>query len=156
MLWAWRFLGQSEDMANAHLEFANGSVAHITASRLSAQNERMMRIFQNNLYITLDLVARRAMIFRRSEMLKKKDFNIRDFTPNVIGPDLRSFLFTRLIEVEEVGIEEFDMLSREILAFTAAVRVGEVPVVSAEHGRRAVEVAQRIIDRIQSRPWKME
>jgi len=148
-------LGKSEDMANARLEFANGSVAHITASRLAAQNERMMRIYQNNLYITLDLVARRAMIFRRSEMLKDKDFDIRTMTPAVVGPDLRSFLFTRLIEVEEVGIEEFEPLKRELQAFLTAVREKETPVVSAEHGRRAIEVAQRIIDRIQSRPWKM-
>jgi predicted dehydrogenase len=113
-----------EDIANARIEFENGCVANVTASRISLKSERRMRIFQPDAYITLDFQNKKMAIFRKGggEMFPG--------VPNV--------------KIEEKVLKQEDALREEISSFLESVLTGKPPVVSGEDGKRALETALRI------------
>jgi predicted dehydrogenase len=117
------------DIANARLQFANGCVANVTASRASRETMRKIRIFQKDSYISIDYQNRAIAIFRRQPGANQ--------IPGL--PD---------IVMEERRFEQSDALRDEIDAFIAAVRDGTPPVVSGEDGKRALEVAMQINSRL--------
>ncbi|TLM66196.1 MAG: Gfo/Idh/MocA family oxidoreductase [Deltaproteobacteria bacterium] len=117
------------DIANARLQFANGCVANVTASRASRETMRKIRIFQKDAYISIDYQNRSIAIFRRQPGASQ--------IPGL--PD---------IVMEERRFEQSDALRDEIAAFIAAVSDGTAPVVSGEDGRRALEIAMQISGRL--------
>ena len=118
-------LSEEVDIANARLQFENGCVANVTASRASRETIRKMRIFQQDAYISIDFQSRKIAIYR-----KKPGASLIPGLPNV-GVEQRSF-------------EKGDPLKDEIDAFIAAVRDGTPPLVTGVDGKRALEVATRI------------
>lgn len=117
------------DIANARLQFANGCVANVTASRASRETMRKVRIFQQDAYITIDYQNRSIAIYRRQPGA--------NLIPGL--PD---------IAVEERTFAQGDALRDEIDAFVSAVRDDTPPVVSGEDGKRALEVATQISSRL--------
>ena len=115
----------SEDIANARLKFANGCVANVTASRVSLKTERSLRIFQPDIYITVDHGERSVRIARR----KESDVPL-------TGPEG--------VALEHLRFEQGDPLQREIEAFAQTVATGGVPDVTGADGVRSLEVAHRI------------
>jgi predicted dehydrogenase len=113
-----------EDIANARIEFENGCVANVTASRISLKSERRMRIFQPDAYITLDFQNKKMAIFRKGEG---------EMFPGVPN-----------VKIEEKVLEQEDALREEISSFLESVLTGKPPVVSGEDGKRALETALRI------------
>ncbi len=113
------------DIANARLQFENGCVANVTASRASRETMRKMRIFQQDAYISIDFQSREIAIYR-----KKQGLSLIPGLPNV-GIEKRSF-------------EQGDPLKDEIDAFVSSVKEGTPPVVSGADGKRALEVAIQI------------
>jgi predicted dehydrogenase len=113
-----------EDIANARIQFENGCVANVTASRISLKSERRMRIFQPDAYITLDFQNKKVAVFR------KGDGEMFPGIPNVA------------IDQQELG--QGDVLKTEIESFLQAVVTRKKPVVTGEDGRRALETALRI------------
>jgi predicted dehydrogenase len=111
------------DIANARIEFANGCVANLTASRTSTASLRRLRVFQHHEYISVDFGDRRIGISKRREA----------------APDGESPLDTETLQ-QAPG----DALMTEITAFVAAVRDGTPPVVSGREGRDALAVALEI------------
>ncbi len=112
---------EEEDIANARIQFENGCVANVTASRISLKSERRMRIFQSDAYITLDFQNKKVAIFRKGEG------EMFPGIPNVA------------IDQRELG--QGDVLKTEIESFLASVSGGTEPVVTGEDGRRALETA---------------
>ncbi len=121
-------LTPEEDMAYAYLHFASGCVATITASRVSMKNERKMRIFQPDAYVSIDFLARKVTTMRKGS---------EEMLPGIPG-----------IEVDERHYEEGDSLEREVAAFLDCVAEGETPLVTAADGRRALETALEITRRL--------
>jgi len=113
------------DIANARLQFENGCVANVTASRASREAMRKIRIFQSDAYITIDYQERKIAIFRKGG----GGFPIPGL-PNV--------------SMEEKSFEQGDALLAEITAFVDAVSAGSVPPVTGEDGKRALELALQI------------
>ncbi len=111
------------DIANARLEFENGCVANITASRTSTAPLRRMRIFQHHEYLSIDFGERTIGISRRRDAL------IEGEPP---------------IETETHQQPPGDALMTEIRAFVDAVRNGTPPPVSGRDGREALAVALEI------------
>lgn len=109
------------DIAHARLEFANGCVANVTASRVSDKTLRKLRVFQQDAYFSVDLQPPKLICWRR----------------------LREGGGARLVS-EEKGFPQADLLREEVRAFVDAVRSGMPPVVNGADGRRALEVALRI------------
>lgn len=119
-------LTDSVDIANARLEFANGCVANVTASRVSLKTERKMRIFQEDSYITIDFHNR---VLRRYTKGKKEMF------PGI--PEILN---------NESVFDNNDALNVEIMAFLNSIQKNEPTLVDGEAGRRALDVAQRITE----------
>ncbi|HEY6872647.1 MAG TPA: Gfo/Idh/MocA family oxidoreductase [Geobacteraceae bacterium] len=117
------FTGE-EDIANARIQFENGCVANVTASRISLKSERRMRIFQPDSYISVDFQNKKLAVFRKGEG---------EMFPGV--PNVR---------MEEKSFEPGDALKSEIEAFLDAIASGKPPVVTGEDGRRALETALMI------------
>jgi predicted dehydrogenase len=130
-------LTPSVDIANARLEFADGGVANITASRVSMERTRKIRFFQNSGYISLDLAAGTGEFLRL-----KKGARIPE---GEVGPAALLGLVDR-VELRGDGTEP---LRAELEAWVRAVR-GEAPtVVSGRDGRQALAVALEIMGRIE-------
>lgn len=117
-------LSQDIDIANARLQFANGCVANITASRTSLKTERRMRIFQQDAYIAVDFGDKKLTVYRKSD---------KEMFPGV--PEIAS---------QETAFQSSDALKAEIGTFLDSIRNGTPPVVSGEDGKRALETALEI------------
>lgn len=127
-------LTPSLDMANARVAFANGGIANITASRISRDRSRKLRLFQRNGYMTLDLAAGNGELFRL-----RGDVDMAALARQA-QPDVTAF-------VERIPLEapDGDALRLELESFVAAVR-GEAPVpVTGDDGRDALAVALQIV-----------
>lgn len=130
-------LTPSVDIANARLSFHGGAVANITASRVSRERLRKLRIFQRTGYISLDLGAGTGEFYR----LRK------DVDMNRLAKDAQS------IEafVERIPLEapEGEPLRLEHESFIAAIRDESPVVVTGEDGRDALAIALRIVSEIE-------
>jgi predicted dehydrogenase len=119
-----RVLTDTTDIANARLEFENGCVANVTASRVSAKVERKMRIFQQDAYISVDFQNRVLDVYRKGE---------KEMHPGI--PE---------IVKHESTFENNDALNLEIIAFLDSIQNGTPVKVSGEAGRRALDAAIHI------------
>ena len=132
-------LTPTADIANARLTFASGAVANITASRVSADRTRKLRIFQPSGYISLDLAAGSGAFFRLREGL--------DFATLAKGRG--PLAMEAFVEVVPLEAPEGEPLKLELDAFSKAVR-GEGPVlVPGAEGRQALDVALRVMAAIE-------
>ena len=116
------------DIANVRLEFGSGCVANVTASRISTKNQRKIRMFQKDAYVSVDFTTRDITIIRRDETISG------DLIP---GMDIRQLSFS-----------ESDALKDELASYIQAVSTRQTPVVSGNAGRKALEVALTITDQI--------
>lgn len=139
-------VSQDEDIANARLLFENGCVANLTTSRIARKRMRKMRIFQHNTYIVLDFLERQAELFRlvdaNSCEAETEDI-CTDCGEVELGTKGKRILFERPV------VDDEEPLKLELRSFLNAVQTGKRPIVSGEDGRRALEVAHQIIERVQ-------
>jgi predicted dehydrogenase len=112
------------DIANARIQFANGCVANVTASRVSTKAQRKMRIFQQDAYISIDFRNKKLSVYRKGT---------KEMFPGI--PEIIS---------EDSCFEHGDAIMAEIEAFLKTVRNGTKPSVSGEEGRQALAVALQI------------
>jgi predicted dehydrogenase len=118
------------DIANARLEFISGCVANVTASRISTKNERKMRLFQRDAYISIDFANHEATIVRKDDQADDQG----------LIPGLG---------IEKRVFDKGDALDDELRAFVRAVQTREPPPVTGEMGRDALETALDVMSQIQ-------
>lgn len=123
------------DMANARVEFANGAVANVTASRVARERVRHLRIFQSSGYFSLDLGAGEGKFMRLREGWRESGGNS---LPEI---------------VEQIALEApaADALALELESFIGAVRGEPGAVVSGAEGRAALALALTVTEAIQRR-----
>jgi len=139
-----------EDIANARIEFANGCVADVTASRVGTKTERKLRLFSEDAYMVLDFALRQGWTYRKSPGLTiEKVMALRAGAKSIA--DLKGLVFGDLLKVEPVEITEHEPLKAELAAFLLAVRTRSRPVVSGEDGMRALRLALQVMDGIRER-----
>src|SRR5438477_8890644 len=114
-------LSRSEDIANARIRFENGCVANVTSSRISPEQMRKIRVFQEDTYLSLDYQNQSGEIYRR--------------------------LPTGLTR-EEVEIEREEPLKRQLASFIECAATGRAPKVSGFEATAALELAVEITKRI--------
>lgn len=114
------------DIANARIEFNNGCVANVTASRVSLKLERKLRIFQHDSYIGMDLDKKIISVHRKGQQ---------EMFPGI--PEITS---------EETLFEQSDALKDQIEAFLECIITGNKPLVSGEEGKRALATAIEITE----------
>jgi predicted dehydrogenase len=113
------------DIANARLEFANGCVANLTASRVSGERLRKIRVFQRDTYFVLDYASQELCLFRQGRR--------------------EGGAAERLTRIE-VPVARVEPLRQELMDFVASVRTRRPPLVPGEAGREAMAVATRIVE----------
>ena len=117
------------DIANARLEFENGSVANVIASRVSEKKSRRIRVFAPNNYLSLDFIDQRIDIAYPKEV------------PGEEWPE---------VAVESIEIDPIKPLDAELDAFANSVLNNEPPLVDGKVGLKALDVAMQVIDKINS------
>jgi predicted dehydrogenase len=111
------------DIANARLEFADGAVANVIASRVSDKRLRQIRVFQPDAYLSLDFTTQNIdMAYRQPR-----------------GPGTRPE-----IQRERLAVEPVKPLDAELAAFVQSVRTGQAPLVNGRVGLAALEVALQV------------
>ena len=130
-------LTPSVDIANARITFENGAVATITASRVSKDRMRKLRIFQRNGYLSLDLGAGTGEMYRL-----RKDMDIAALAKSAQSIDA-------FVERVAIDAPEGEPLKLELESFVAALRGASPIAVTAEDGRDALAVALRIVHEIE-------
>ena len=131
------------DIANARIQFENGAVANVTASRISQKKMRKMRIFQKDNYIALDFVTGVSELYRLLPIKENVDGSSISFGEIGIGDKKKRLIY------EQPEVKEINALSYELQLFVNSVLQNEKPVVSGEDGLKALKVAQMIIKKIE-------
>jgi predicted dehydrogenase len=149
-------LSKSEDIANARLRFANGCVANLTASRVSPEWMRKIRVFSgpaNPCYISLDYRAQEGFIYRIAREgewvtpLLKKVLAVKLGVGK--GSTIVSEFAGKKIVREPVPIAKDEPLKLELQSFVNCVRERQTPVVSGESAKRALDLAFEITRQVQ-------
>lgn len=123
-----KVLTQHEDIAKCRLRFENGCIVDLSASRISLEQYRKIRIFQADAYISVDYARKDLKIYR------KKKAQVRSFSDiEIVKPKLR---------MEEP-------LKLELKHFLECIQEGKKPHVTGEHGRDALELGKEILDQLQ-------
>ncbi|MBN2584856.1 MAG: Gfo/Idh/MocA family oxidoreductase [Planctomycetes bacterium] len=144
-------LGTTEDMANVRVRFANGAVADMMVSRAAMKVERRIRVFADNAYAGVDFNAKQGVVIRPGrKMVELLESSLSKGTFDVarIGGEE----FQNLLETEQIEINEHDALGKQLESFILAVQGKGPVVVSGDDGRRAVDLAIRIVDAIRAQP----
>lgn len=138
-------ISPSVDIANARIEFENGCVANITASRISAKKMRKMRIFQKNAYISIDFAEGCSEIFYIPDA---GQVPFHDGTLAFSLGELQAGNERKEIKYNRLERKNVNPLKSELIAFVDAVR-NNIPVsVSAQEGRAALELAHQVMGKI--------
>lgn len=116
---------QEIDMATARIIFQNGCVADVTASRVSDEKKRLLRVFEDEAIYTSDYQTQKATVSRKKS----------EPVPMLL--------------VQDISSDRCDTLAEEIRAFVRSVRNGVRPLVSGIEGRRALALAKTITDTIE-------
>jgi predicted dehydrogenase len=124
------------DIANVRLEFESGCVANLTASRVSTERVRKLRLFQPRQYVSLDYTRQDVLVLTvNTDVLRSGAVNAE--------------ALMSLIKPEKPPVEQEEPLKAEIRAFLNAVRSRQTPAVTLEQGRAALEVALQVLAAIQ-------
>ena len=135
-------VGEHEDVAAAHLGFANGCVAHVTASRVSPAPLRRMQVWAPEGFAGLDFARRHLTLQQLSDELRHRRLNLRGLDPTT----LRNEMQRRHLPALELDCNQGDQLTCELQDFVRCLRTGTRPRVGGEEGRAAVALAQRVLD----------
>ena len=134
-------LTKSIDIANARIEFENGAVASMTSSRIAQSKIRKVKIFQNKLYSTIDLLLGLTEIYQVTRYTKDK---LKSSTNFLFEADNRK----KIISYIKPTIKKEDALKLELINFIKSAKGTDEPIVNGLEGREALKVAIQIQDTI--------
>jgi predicted dehydrogenase len=145
--------GGHEDMVNARLEFENGCVAHVTASRITRHPKRRLRVWAPEGYAGIDFVTRKLTLVQQSEEVRRHGLRV-EHLDAAAKARLKDEVFGRYLQVLNLdGDRKGDQLTAELKHFVDCVRTGKRPRVTGEDGRDALELAERVLAAVRSHAW---
>ncbi|MGD0591297.1 MAG: Gfo/Idh/MocA family oxidoreductase [Bacteroidota bacterium] len=137
-------ISDTPDIANARLQFENGCVANVTASRISQNKMRKMRLFQHDAYISIDFATGVSEVFRLAD-----ENTPRAKATKMLGK-IEEGRHKRIITYEKPKVKEVNALRYELERFIESVQKNIEPPVTGRDGLHALEVAQEILQKIES------
>jgi predicted dehydrogenase len=132
-------LSKTEDIANARIQFENGAVANLSASRMSLKKAREIRVFQDNAYLSLNFMEQKGHLVKKSDIIA---YGLKMKIGLVKAGDVSS------IPVKEIPIQKGEPLALELASFVDSVTQARQPKVGAALGKSALEVAITITEQI--------
>jgi predicted dehydrogenase len=133
-------ISDTPDICNARLEFDNGCVANLTASRVSLKNMRKSRFFQNNAYITVDFLNKKSKVVNIQDADESNPFAMIIEPAN--GKTAKQLVF------DEPKIEDYNAIQRELKSFAESIANNTKPLVTVEDGYHAIQVANQILEQL--------
>ena len=133
-----KVISSSPDIANARIEFMNGCVANLTASRISQKNMRKTRFFQRDAYISVDFLS------KSTEVVKIQDLSNKLNTMGIILENAEGK--KRKVYFEKPNVSESNAILDELESFAKSINANEKPIVDLNDGYLALKIAQKIID----------
>ena len=134
-------VSDTPDIANARIEFDNGCVANLTASRISLKNMRKSRFFQKDAYISVDFLQKSSEIIRLKNITGEPD-------PLAVTINLGEGKGTKQIYFESPKVSETNAIKMELETFAVAILSNTKPIVDIHAGYLALEVAHQIADKL--------
>ncbi|NTW24887.1 MAG: Gfo/Idh/MocA family oxidoreductase [Lentimicrobium sp.] len=135
-------VSDTPDIANARVEFANGCVANLTASRISMKNMRKSRFFQRDAYISVDFLD------KTSEIIRMRNVDPDSADPLAMILDLGPGKQPKQILFDKPEIIPINAIQTELESFADAIINNTVPSVTINDGYAALDLAYRIIDKM--------
>lgn len=132
-------VSSTPDIANARIEFANGCVANVTASRISLKNMRKARIFQPDAYVTIDFLKKKTEVVRLDADGKPSANDM-----YIELPDNKR----RKINFEFPEIKETNAIQEELRSFRRCIEDDSNPVVTIQDGYNALQIAHQIVSKL--------
>lgn len=130
------------DICNARLEFENGCVANLTASRISMKQMRKIRLFQKDAYISLDFLDKKAQVIR---LYDKNAADLASLSNMMEIPTPNGAKYIHLFQPE---IEPVNAIKMELETFAKSINEDTSPIVSIEDGYQALKVAYQILEKL--------
>jgi predicted dehydrogenase len=134
-------ISDTPDITNARIEFDNGCVANLTASRISMKNMRKSRFFQKDAYISVDFLAKELEVVRMEDLEGEPD-------PFEIVFDLGKGKPVKKIFFDKPEISEVNAIKEELRTFAESIVNDTTPIVSLEDGYNALNVANQILEKL--------
>lgn len=130
-------ISETPDIANARIEFENGCVANLTASRISLKNMRKSRFFQKDAYISVDFLEKKCEVVKMKDAPEKPgDFDM--ILQNAEG-------LKKQIYFDNPSVKANNAILEELETFAEAINNNTVPVVTLSQGTEALRVAMQVI-----------
>jgi len=134
-------VSETPDIANARIEFDNGCVANLTASRVSLKNMRKTRFFQKNAYLSIDFSEKKSEILQLKEASSEPD-------PFSVVIDLGEKKGKKEITFSNPEVIENNAILEELLSFADAINTNSTPKVTVEDGYNALRIASIISEKM--------
>ena len=131
-------ISDSPDIANARIEFHNGAVANLTASRISLKNMRKLRFFQKETYISVDLYNKKVEVVKMTDPPNELD----EFTLTLENAEGKK----KQIYFETPKINNYNAIQIELENFANSINNNKKTIVSLEDATKALKVAYSIIN----------
>lgn len=147
--------GGHEDIANARVEFEDGCVANLTASRASFQATRKMRLYGAEGYASLDFATKQGTLIRPSEGLRRGEIDLNgiDMTQPAA---IKDRVFGKILRVDQVLTTGREPLALELEDFVQAALGKGTPRVSGDDALRAMKLADQILKSLHGHKWEDE
>jgi len=136
-------VSDTPDIANARLEFDNGCVANLTASRISMKNMRKSRFFQSDAYISVDFLDKKAEVLRMKSIEKPEEVD-----PFAMIIDLGNNKGSKQIIFDKPDVKPVNAIKTELESFAEAIENNRTPLVSIDDGYAALDVAYKIMEKM--------
>lgn len=146
-------IGPNEDWAQARLTFAGGCVANLQASRVAWEARRFIEITSCDGAAAIDFVAKKAKVMRQSDAVQDGQIDV-NLLSAAERNHLKDHLFAEYLPLTEVPVPEANAILEEQREFVAAIRGQGAVRVPGEDGRRALDVAERILTEISAHRWE--
>lgn len=146
-------LGGHEDVANARLEFDNGCVATLSASRVSYEPARRMHVWSPRGFASIDFATRRTRLVQPSETLLRREFDVDALSAEEVE-HLRTHLAETHLPQQDFEAEAVDALLLEVEDFVESIRAPRSPRVTGRQARDTIAVAEQILAKIQAHAWE--
>ncbi|MEA3209295.1 MAG: hypothetical protein QOE70_2352 [Chthoniobacter sp.] len=142
-------LSKREDIANVRIRFENGCVANVTASRISQEKLRKIRLFQQNAYLSLDYQKQDGYLLRLAADDEKESTILGKLLAVATDSTIVTAFAGRKIVREPVDVDKGEPLKRELADFVACARAGAQPKVGGREATAALELALEITRQIE-------
>ncbi|MEM9919683.1 MAG: Gfo/Idh/MocA family oxidoreductase [Bacteroidota bacterium] len=129
------------DICNARLEFENGCVANLTASRMSIKQMRKLRLFQRDAYISLDFMNKQAQLIRLHDSPQSEDSQMELHTSNGI----------KYLDISMPPVQAVNAIQLELQKLAESIVADQPTAIGLEDGYKALDVAHRILEEVNRR-----